>query len=161
MKAALKSFYERTVLFNLLGGKSPSSDPNSIQFRDDMLNQIDRVQEELNELRKAVEANNKLEILDGVVDVNVCSLYMGEILFEAGYKIDGACLEVARNNMTKITENFSTASATAEKYGEGHCYIDSVRYNESIYYTVKRNSDNKILKPFNYSSVDLKQFLPK
>jgi hypothetical protein len=160
MKASLKSFYERTVLFNQLAGKVASQDPDSNQFRQDMINQIERVEEELKELKEAVETNDKLKILDGVVDVNVCSLYMGELLFEAGYKIDGANLAVANNNLTKITENHSIAATTVEKYGEESCYIDSVIRDGTIYYCVKRLLDNKILKPSNYVSVSLGKFLP-
>ena len=55
MKSSLKAFFERTVLFNTLAGKNPSQDPDSEQFHKDMLNQIHRVQEELNELKAAVE----------------------------------------------------------------------------------------------------------
>jgi hypothetical protein len=160
MKSALKNFYERTVLFNQLAGKNPPTNPDSIEFTRAMLKQIERVQEELNELKDAINVNDKEGIIDGVVDINVCSLYMGEMLFEAGYKIDGACLEVARNNLTKITEDYSIACKSAEQYGESYCYIDTVKFNGGYYYSVKRVDDDKILKPINYTSVSLKGYLP-
>ncbi|MNW01067.1 hypothetical protein D3C71_1966500 [compost metagenome] len=68
---------------------------------------------------------------------------------------------MAKNNNDKFTTSYEVAVKTAEKYGEGYCHVDSINYNGSTYYSIKRNDDMKVLKPVGYESVNLEKFVPE
>ena len=64
---------------------------------------------------------------------------------------------VDENNKTKFHNSFAEATKTVYKLtetGQEGIVIDEVKFNEKIYFTVK-NSAGKILKPHNYSPVNL------
>ena len=161
MKSVFNSFYNSIHQFNYLAGKPYPKDPDGLEFLRSLDHQIERIQEELNELREAIKYNDKVEVLDGVVDILFTVLPLPEMLYEAGYKVEPACMEVAKNNLTKFTTSYDVAVKTAEKYGEEYCYIDSTQYNGITYYVVKRKEDQKVLKVVGYESVNLEKFVPE
>lgn len=113
---------------------------------------IELMQEELNEIEKAIEEGNPVEILDGLSDLIVVTL--GTVL-ELGFKdvFDEAFERVHASNMSKACKTIEEAEATVKKYlKEG-----VTTYYEQVgeYYIVYRKKDNKILKSINYNKVDL------
>ena len=113
---------------------------------------IELMQEELNEIEKAIEEGNPVEILDGLSDLSVVTL--GTVL-ELGFKdvFDEAFERVHASNMSKACKTIEEAEATVKKYlKEG-----VTTYYEQVgeYYIVYRKKDNKILKSINYNKVDL------
>ena len=113
---------------------------------------IELMQEELNEIEKAIEEGNPVEILDGLSDLIVVTL--GTVL-ELGFKdvFDEAFERVHASNMSKACKTIEEAEATVKKYlKEG-----VATYYEQVgeYYIVYRKKDNKILKSINYNKVDL------
>lgn len=76
---------------------------------------------------------NRVEALDAAVDIAVVSVGAG---IATGSDIEGACHEVADNNLTKFNYNYIT--------GE---------------YTVLKDENGKVKKPPNYQSVSLDKFL--
>lgn len=113
---------------------------------------IELMQEELNEIEKAIEEENPVEILDGLSDLIVVTL--GTVL-ELGFKdvFDEAFERVHASNMSKACKTIEEAEATVKKYlKEG-----VATYYEQVgeYYIVYRKKDNKILKSINYNKVDL------
>lgn len=161
MKSIFNSFYNSINQFNYLKGGHYPTDPDSLEFARVMRNQVLRVQEELNELLEAIEYNQKEEIIDGICDVLYTALPIAEIAFSAGYKVEPACMEVAKNNLSKLVTNFDVAVKSAEKYGEGHCHVDQISYNGEVYYPILRNEDLKLLKPIGYESVNLSKYVPE
>lgn len=122
-------------------------------------NQVDRIEEELNELRyKGVLDMNQKEILDGIVDVLVTAFGFAQLLEANGYDVAGAMQKVASNNMTKILDDFELANNTVKMYQEEciECHIKNVE----DCFVVLRRYDDKVMKPIGYIPVDLKDCLP-
>ena len=102
-------------------------------------------------------------ILDGVIDTNVTSFGLLQI---AGPYMDTAkaATLICQNNLTKFHTTECAAEETVTSYGfdfTNDCYIT---YLESVaieglppVYVVKRYTDNKVMKPAGYVSVDLSE----
>jgi predicted HAD superfamily Cof-like phosphohydrolase len=118
---------------------------------------INLLQEELNELKEAIEQNDIVEVLDALCDIQY--VLSGAILeFGMADKFRAAFSEVQRSNMSKTCKSMSEAEATLEHYRqkngtEGHI----VERGEE--FLVYRKSDQKVLKSINYSPAELSQFV--
>jgi uncharacterized protein YabN with tetrapyrrole methylase and pyrophosphatase domain len=161
VKSIFNSFYNSINQFNYLARGSLPTDPDSLEFAQTMKNQVLRVKEECEELLEALEYGDKVGIIDGVVDILYTALPLAEIAFSAGYKVEPACMEVAKNNLTKFTTCYDVAVKTAEKYGENYVHVDQIIFNGATYYPVLRNEDLKLMKPVGYESVNLEKFVPE
>jgi hypothetical protein len=139
------------------------------------LNQLSRVEEELDETFCAMALDNesrdgiyklkedidKLGLLDGIDDVLVTSLGLIAKAEVLGYDVLGGLSAVAANNDTKYHDTEEEADATVEMYkSKGEDVYK--QYNE-VYdvWVVKQSNNNKLLKPHNFVSVTLNEFLPK
>jgi predicted HAD superfamily Cof-like phosphohydrolase len=118
---------------------------------------ISLIQEELNELKEAIENNDMVEVADALCDLQY--VLSGTVLeFGLGKKFPKLFDEVQRSNMSKACksqkEALSTLSAYKKKDGtEGH-------YKEiNGKFIVYRKDDNKVLKSINYSPADLKKIV--
>ncbi len=116
------------------------------------------LQEELNELKQAIEENDITEVADALCDLQY--VLSGAVLeFGLGEKFGQLFDEVQRSNMTKACCSESEAQETVAFY--------AAKGEESYYqksgdkYNVHRKSDNKVLKNKNYSAADLKSILGK
>jgi predicted HAD superfamily Cof-like phosphohydrolase len=101
------------------------------------------IQEELNELKQAIEDNNKTEILDALCDLQY--VLTGAIV-SMGYQniFSMAFDEVHISNMSKTCSNEQEAIESIEIYkNEG---IDVFYRKVDDIYVLYRKSDNKILK---------------
>jgi hypothetical protein len=146
-----------------------------------LLHQCERVQEELDETFDAlsvpefVKAENgnlvcknvvkpvvdTLGLLDGIDDVLVTSLGLIAKAEVLGYDVLGGLNAVAANNDTKYHDTEEEADRTVEMYkNKGEDVYK--QYNE-VYdvWVVKQRSNNKLLKPCDFVSVTLNEFLPK
>jgi len=116
------------------------------------------LQEELNELKQAIDDQNLVEIADALCDLQY--VLSGAVLeFGLGEKFVELFNEVQRSNMSKACDNEEQAKETVEHYrlkGEEAYYEKS-----GDKYNVHRTSDNKVLKNKYYSSADLKSILEK
>jgi predicted HAD superfamily Cof-like phosphohydrolase len=92
---------------------------------------LDLITEEYNELREALEANDRVEQLDALVDILVVT--MGAIR-AGGFDGEGAWEEVMRTNFAKI-------DAETGK--------------------VRKREDGKVLKPEGWKAPELAQFIGK
>jgi predicted HAD superfamily Cof-like phosphohydrolase len=91
---------------------------------------VDLIDEEYNkELKEAIAANDRVEILDALLDTLVVTI---GAIHSLGVEADGAWAEVVRSNMSKVD------AATGK---------------------VLKREDGKILKPDTYSPPDLAKFL--
>ena len=92
---------------------------------------LDLITEEYGELRDAIEASDKVEQLDALVDILVVT--MGAIR-AAGWDGEAAWVEVMKTNFAKI--DFETGK-------------------------VRKREDGKVLKPQGWTAPELSQFIDK
>jgi len=118
---------------------------------------ISLLQEELNELKQAIDDNDIVEVVDALCDLQY--VLSGAILeFGVGDKFKDCFDEVQRSNMSKTCKSLDEAEATLEHYIKKDGTIGHiVRRGEE--FLVYRISDQKVLKSINYSPAELKQFL--
>ena len=118
---------------------------------------INFIQEELDELREAVEQENIQEILDAILDITYVGLGNGALVFGLKDKICEAYQEVQASNLSKICTTLGEAEETvkvrSEEQGEP-CHYEEVGSN----YVVYRTSDKKVMKSINYFRPDLSKF---
>jgi predicted HAD superfamily Cof-like phosphohydrolase len=118
---------------------------------------INLMQEELNEIKEAIEKGDVVEIADGLCDLAfVC---FGSILeFGMGTKFDALFDEVQRSNMSKACDSQQDALATLSHYKQKDG-TEGVYKEENGKWLVYRKEDNKILKSINYSPANLKDIV--
>jgi predicted HAD superfamily Cof-like phosphohydrolase len=90
---------------------------------------LDLIDEEHQELQEALEANDRVEQLDALIDILVVTI---GAIHSAGFDAEGAWKEVMRSNFAKI-------DPTTGK--------------------VRKREDGKVLKPEGWTAPELKQFL--
>jgi predicted HAD superfamily Cof-like phosphohydrolase len=118
---------------------------------------ISLLQEELNELKAAIEDNDLIEAADAFCDLQY--VLSGAILeFGLGEKFAELFAEVQRSNMSKACETEEQVTKTIEHYKR-------VKGEESTFkasdgkYIVYRKSDGKVFKSIDYSPADLDKIL--
>ena len=118
---------------------------------------VSLLQEELNELKQAIEDNDLVEIADALADLQY--VLSGAIL-EFGLKDKFNMLfdEVQRSNMSKACNSQQEALATLSHYKQKDG--TEGRYEElNGKYIVYRSADNKILKSVGYSPASLQDII--
>ena len=150
-------FISEVEEFNEVMGKSyqnrttPTINSKDAQFM------IDFIQEELDELKFAVEGKNIVEIFDALLDITYVGLGNGALVFGLKDKMLDGYAEVQASNMSKICNTIEEAEKTvkvrSEEQGEPCHYKES-----NGQYVVYRSSDNKVMKSINYFRPDLAQF---
>lgn len=120
---------------------------------------VSLLQEELNELKQAIEDKNIVEIADALADLQY--VLSGTVLeFGLGEKFVEIFNEVHRSNMSKACDDEKQAEETVKYYQEE-------KGEEALYeksgekYNVYRKSDNKVLKNKYYSPANLKSIVEK
>ncbi len=101
------------------------------------------MQEELEETKKAFEAGNLIEFIDGVVDLqwvhaNIIAMASLEKDYDAFFEA------VEKSNYSKFCKSKQEAIEAVENYKKKS--IDTYYEKTGKYFIVKRSSDNKILK---------------
>lgn len=115
------------------------------------------LQEELNELKAAIEDNDLVEVADALADLQY--VLSGAILeFGLGEKFKTLFDEVQRSNMSKACETIEIAEATAKKYKEKDGTESTIEKKGDVF-IVYRKGDHKVLKSVNYSPADLASIL--
>lgn len=134
---------------------------------DVLLNQAKRVLEEINEVIEAIENKDRGEVLkevsDVIVTVDGLTLIVNKLIGDIG----GATLEVCKNNDLKYTGYREVAEEWLDHYNTNYdpssikekYYINEAEFEGGLWYCVKRESDNKFVKPPRHPKVDLKPFL--
>lgn len=159
--------FERVSEWNAKAGNVPEA-VGSDEYFLSLWNQAERVREELNELYEAIAKRDIEGVVDAGLDLDVVVAgvnYLSKCDYAGG--IDA----VLSNNDLKIFTSFEEAEEVSALYktenvetyvkegrcegGEGFC---AGWYPT---YSVRRKSDNKILKYENFPSVDLTPFVPQ
>jgi predicted HAD superfamily Cof-like phosphohydrolase len=118
---------------------------------------INFIQEELDELKQAVEENDIVGVLDAILDITYVGLGNGALVFGLKDKIEPGYAEVQASNLSKVCKTEEEALETVRvrtiQQGE-RCHFEKVGDN----YIVYRTRDMKVMKSVNYFKPDLKKF---
>lgn len=115
------------------------------------------IQEELDELKQAVENKDIVGIFDGLLDLTYVGLGNGALVFGLKDKIAEGYAEVQASNLSKICKTEEEAKQTVElrsKQQNQPCHYEKIGDG----YVVFRTSDMKVMKSINYFPPNLKQF---
>ncbi len=117
---------------------------------------VNLIQEELNELKEAIDDNDIVEVADALCDIMY--VLSGAVL-EFGLKdqFDTLFNEVQRSNMSKACSTMEQATATVRHYKDKgtDCRVEKLNGK----YIVYRQSDDKVMKNVEYSPADLASIL--
>jgi len=114
---------------------------------------ISLLQEELNELKEAIENDDLVEVADALCDIQyVLSGAIHE--FGLGSHFKSLFDEVQRSNMSKTCKTMEEALATQEHYLKTKD-TESTIEEKAGEYLVYRKSDRKVLKSVAYSPADM------
>ncbi len=118
---------------------------------------INLIQEELNELKVALEQKDIVEVADACADLQY--VLSGAILeFGLGESFNKLFAEVQRSNMSKACTTQSEAEQTLQYYAERDGTIGVIE-PVGDKFLVYRDHDRKVLKSINYSPADLQSIL--
>ena len=118
---------------------------------------IELIEEELTELKEAVNASELIEVADALCDLQY--VLLGAVLeFGMGERFIDMFNEVHRSNMSKACSNIIEATWTQRHYLVFRQTETHVKQVGDKYF-VLRLSDNKVLKSVAYNPAELKQFL--
>jgi len=118
---------------------------------------INFIQEELDELKQAVEENDIVGVLDAILDITYVGLGNGALVFGLKDKIEPGYAEVQASNLSKVckTEEEALETVRVRTIGQGErCHFEKV----GDYWIVYRTRDMKVMKSINYFKPDLKKF---
>lgn len=136
--------------------KAPVLDTPQIPSPERCSLRVELLQEELNELKQAIEDKNLTEIADALCDLQY--VLSGAVLeFGLGEKFVTLFNEVQRSNMSKACDNEEQAAETVKFYEEKG--VESLYEKSGEKYNVYRKADHKVLKNKYYSPADLKTIL--
>jgi len=118
---------------------------------------VNLLEEELSELKEAIENSDLIEVADALCDIQY--VLSGAILeFGLGEKFKSLFDEVHRSNMSKTCKNMEEALATQKHYLDNK-KMNSVIKERNGEFLVYRIDDGKVLKSVNYSQANLKDLL--
>ena len=111
------------------------------------------LEEELEELKEAIEDNDLVEVADAFCDLQY--VLSGAILeFGLGEKFKELFEEVQRSNMSKACRSMDVAKATQEHYMNGKGETSRIE-PKGDQFLVYREKDGKVLKSVEYSPADI------
>jgi len=114
---------------------------------------VSLLQEELNELKQAIEDNDIVGVADALADLQY--VLSGAVLeFGLGDKFKKLFDEVQRSNMSKTCKSLDVALATQQYYKDTKG-VESYIVDREGEYIVYRQEDSKVLKSIAYSEADL------
>lgn len=150
----LNEFYKSVKLFNNLAGN------NDVSIKGFKTQQKVVFEECIKEVEEALNENNPVKLLDGIVD----GLYVvfGQLAkVEAlGCDIEGAIKQVCEDNLKKFPPNEEDAQKSVLHYNAQNINV-SYTYNPEYNRYVIKDSNQKVRKPFNFVSTDLTQYVPE
>lgn len=118
---------------------------------------INLIEEELKELKQAIENNDIVEAADAFCDLQY--VLSGAILeFGLGNKFRKLFKEVQQSNMSKACNTVEEAEETVKYYKENRQTEAFIKPKDDKF-LVYRTEDTKVLKSVNYSEADLKSIL--
>ena len=158
----LTNFESVGQFHEIFGHPKPSTLQKNILIENPKLTQfrLSLIREEFNELIKAVEDNNMVEVMDALGDILYVVYGMGQAF---GIDLDRVFKIVHESNMSKLCNNEIEAKETIEYYKTlpGFENID-VRYrpsNDGNYYVIYNAETGKILKSKYFKAPDFSSMI--
>ena len=149
---ALKGVADFHRLFDL-----PVLDEPTIPSKERSLLRINLLEEELKELKEAIEANDLVEVADAFCDLQY--VLSGAILeFGMGKKFRKLFKEVQRSNMSKACQDMKEAEDTKNHYMDSKATEAYIKSKEDKF-LVYRKEDHKVLKSIKYSPAQIELIL--
>ncbi|MEP6795181.1 MAG: nucleoside triphosphate pyrophosphohydrolase family protein [Saprospiraceae bacterium] len=135
----------------------PILDSPAIPGKDRCALRINLLQEELDELKEAIEENDLTAVADAFSDIQY--VLSGAILeFGLASKFKSLFEEVQRSNMSKVCPDYETAQDTLAHYDAKDGTKGYIKESEAGF-LVYRDADHKVLKSVKYSPADLVSIL--
>ena len=153
-------FISEVEEFNNVMGKSYQNQTKPTINKADADFVVNFIQEELDELKEAIENKDIVEVLDAILDIAYVGLGNGAMVFGLKDKIEAGYAEVQASNLSKICSTEEEAIKTVEvrsKEQGAECHYEKTKYG----YVVFRSHDNKVMKNINYFRPNLRQFFTK
>ncbi len=150
-------FISEVEEFNNVMGKSYQNQESPIINKADADFVINFIQEELDELKEAVENKDIVEIFDAILDIAYVGLGNGAMVFGLKDKIEDGYAEVQASNLSKIcsTEEEAIETVKVRSAEQGaKCHYEKSEYG----YVVYRSHDKKVMKNINYFRPNLTKF---
>lgn len=136
---------------------APVLDNEQIPSKERCELRISLLQEELNELKEAIENNDLVEVADALCDIQY--VLSGAILeFGFANKFKALFDEVQRSNMSKACNSLEEAEATVRYYEKRDATKSKIVKKDKTF-IVLRIPDDKVLKSVNYSPANLKSMI--
>ena len=144
---------EQTKQFNLLAGNETKL------TAEDMRNQFKYIFEEVKEIEEALDKDDAVKLVDGVIDSFVTLFGLASKLETLWVDMTRAARETCANNLSKFPVSEEVAYATANKLArEGD--VCSVVYNPEFSRYAILDQNNKVRKPIGFVSNDLSGCVP-
>lgn len=150
-------FVDEVEIFNVAFGKEYQNRTTPTINEKDADFVIKFIEEELDELKEAVEKRDIVEILDALMDITYVGLGNGALAFGLKDKILPAYAEVQSSNLSKIcsTEELAKKTVIQRSIEQGEeCHYKPIGDN----FVVFRTRDSKVMKSLDYFRPNLKQF---
>jgi len=150
-------FISEVETFNEVMGKSWQNRTTPTIDKADADFVINFIQEELDELKQAVEENDIVGVLDAILDITYVGLGNGALVFGLKDKIEPGYAEVQASNLSKVCKTEEEARLTVIKRSKEQdepCHFEKI----GEYWIVYRTRDSKVMKSINYFKPDLKKF---
>lgn len=116
--------------------------------------------EEVHEIEEALDTDNIVELVDGVIDTLIVTLGFVQKLENQGINMSKAMELIAENNLSKFTMNPYVADLSVMEYKEKGIEVVSEFNKEHCVY-VLRDTNGKIRKPNNFKSVVISDCIPE
>jgi predicted HAD superfamily Cof-like phosphohydrolase len=150
-------FISEVEEFNIVMGKEWQNRTTPTIDHADATFVINFIQEELDELKQAVEEDDIVGILDAILDITYVGLGNGALVFGLKDKIEEGYAEVQASNLSKVCKTEEEARLTVIKRSMEQnepCHYEKIGDN----YIVYRTRDSKVMKSINYFKPNLKKF---
>jgi hypothetical protein len=147
-------FFNYCYKFNEIAGKA------NLASKTDLLNQLKLIQEEVQEMQEAMDINDPVELLDGLVDTMVTCAGMMQKLESLGVDVSKAMTNTALNNLTKFTDNATVANESVVHYIKNNTLISAI-WSDKYKCFVLKDADDKVRKPIDYEPNNLKDCVPE
>ena len=116
--------------------------------------------EEVYEIKEALDTDNIVELVDGVIDALVVISGFVQKLENQGINMSKAMELIAENNLSKYTMNAYVADMSVADYKSKGIEVVS-EFNKEYCVYVLRDTNGKIRKPINFQSVDISDCIPE
>lgn len=152
------STFDRVKEFNIKAGKKLSP-IGSVEYWTAIENQYQRIIEELQETYRAIKERDLVKMLDGGCDLDV-TVSGYNYLTGASYK-DAIKAVLDNNDLKTTTDKDLIAKTLEELYNNDEYHVHNEEQEGVVYYTILRNSDNKIMKLLDHPEVGLTGLVPQ